>query len=395
MMSTFFVYNEFYAGKCYWTEKRSRISSIFTYDEDYLSGTHNWNIDPALSLILGAQVSENGLPCVFRDAAPDRWGQTLIRHRRVKEYKVRGIAPRSLNNVDYLLGVSDSSRQGDLRFSLEKSGEFQHPSDDIPKLISLPKLLNATNLYIDEADDNAITYLLEAGSASLGGARPKATVRDGDDLYIAKFPHKQDKWDVISWEWICLNAASEAGINVPDNKLVDVSGNNVLLVKRFDRKKNKRISYISAMTLLGLTDGERADYSEIADAIQNYSVIVKKDLHELYRRILFNIAINNTDDHLRNHGFLRLGSGWCLSPVFDINPNPDTADTRVTSVFYEVEKNTSLTALKANFDVFGLTQTEAEQIWSDVTSSIHSCRKYAKQAGINDYEYNRMFSVIQ
>ena len=393
-MSTFFVYNNNYAGKCYWTEKRSRISSVFSYEEEYLSGSSNWNIDPELSLVTGAQAITGGLPGAFRDASPDRWGQTLIRHRHLRQVRKDGITPRSLNEVDYLLNVSDSSRQGDLRFSLEKDGVFQHPSDDIPKLISLPKLMNATDRYIDSMDESAITYLLDAGSASLGGARPKATVRDGDDLYIAKFPHRHDEWDVIAWEWVCLNVAAEAGVCVPENRLVDVSGNNILLVKRFDRVGSNRISYISAMTLLGLTDGEHADYSEIADELCNVSISVKKDLNELYRRILFSLLMNNTDDHLRNHGFLRSGSGWCLSPAFDINPNPDATATRVTSVFNEIEKKAALAAIYENVYDFDLTRQEAEVILTDVKSAMKSCEKYAKKAAISKSETKRMFNTL-
>ena len=393
-MSTFFVYNSNYAGKCYWTEKRSRVSSIFSYDEDYLLKTNNWNIDPSLSLVAGAQASKSGLPGAFRDATPDRWGQMLIRHRHLQECKKRGSTPRTINEVDYLMGVSDASRQGDLRFSLEKDGVFQHPSDDIPKLISLPKLLNATNLYINSMDESAISYLLEAGSASLGGARPKATVCDGSDLYIAKFPHRQDEWDVISWEWVCLNIAAEAGVSVPGNRLIDVDGKNVLLVKRFDRLEENRISYISAMTLLGLTDGDHADYSEIVNELRSISSTVKRDLLELYRRIIISLLINNTDDHLRNHGFLRSGSGWCLSPIFDVNPNPDASAVRATSVFGETEKNAALSALTENAHVFDLTEQSAENIMTEVKSALASCEKFAKKAGIDKSEYNRMLNAL-
>jgi len=393
-MSTFFVYNSEYAGKCYWTEKRSRISSVFSYDEEYLSGNNNWNIDPELSLVAGTQASNLGLLGAFRDASPDRWGQTLIRHRHHQESKISGRVVCPVNEVDYLLGVSDLSRQGDLRFSLEKGGAFQHHSDDIPKLISLPKLLHATARYVDSMDENAINYLLEAGSASLGGARPKATVIDGDNLFIAKFPHRQDEWDVIAWEWVCLNVAAESGICVPENRLIDVSGNNVLLVKRFDRIGDKRISYISAMTLLNLTDGERADYSEIAEELCNVSISAKNDLHELFRRIVFNLLMNNTDDHLRNHGLLRSGSGWCLSPVFDINPNPDISATRITRVFDEIDKKSALTALFANTEGFDLTHQEAEDILYDVQSAMKSCEKFVKNAKINKTECNRMFVTL-
>ena len=393
-MGTFYTYNNSYAGKCYWTEKRSRITSVFSYDEQYLSGERNWNIDPALMLTTGAQVSKHGLPGAFRDASPDRWGQTLIRHRFLRESKKSGHPARTVNEVDYLLGVSDVSRQGDLRFSIEKDGVFFHPSNDVPKLVALPKLLNAANRYIASMDEDAISYLLEAGSASLGGARPKAIIYDGDDLYIAKFPHMQDQWDVITWEWVCLQMAAEAGICIPENRLIDVNGKNVLLVKRFDREKSKRVSYISAMTLLGLTDGEHADYSEVVEELQSVSVRAKDDLHELYRRIIFFLLINNTDDHLRNHGLIRSGSGWKLSAAFDINPTPDTTTVRATSVFSEIEKTRALDALEVNFNAFHLSSNNAEAIRNDVFKAVKSIDKYAIKAGISKEERKMVLSAI-
>ena len=393
-MGTFFVYSDAYAGKCYWTEKRSRVTSVFVYDEDYLSDMSKWSVDPALDLTSGSQPSKLSLPGAFRDAAPDRWGQTLMRHRHLRDNRESGKQQRSLNEVDYLLGVSDFTRQGNLRFSLEKGGVFQHPSNDAPKLLSLPKLLDAAHRYTTEHDDEAIAYLLEAGSASLGGARPKAAVYDGDDLYIAKFPHRQDKWDVMAWEWVSLNLAAEAGIRVPDNRLVEVSGQNVLLVKRFDRVGDKRVGYISLLSLLGLADGEHADYLEIAEKVRDVSVSVEADLRELYRRIIFSLLINNTDDHLRNHGLLKSGSGWRLSPVFDVNPNPDAAEMRSTSVFGEVSKEDALAALVSNADTFDLSAQEAENIRIEVSAAVDNCETYAKRAGINRKERETMFSAI-
>ena len=393
-MGTFFVYSERYTGKYYWTEKRSNVTGVFAYDDDYLAGNDCWNIDPALSLTTGAQPSKNGLPDAFSDAAPDRWGRTLIRHRFFRDNKKNGNPLRSLNEVDYLLGVSDVARQGNLRFSLEKGGDFQHPSNSIPKLVSLPKLLDAAHRYAAEEEESAILYLIDAGSASLGGARPKAAILDGEDLYIAKFPHNQDTWDVMAWEWVCLNVAAEAGIDVPENRLVEIDGQNILLVKRFDRDHGKRIAYISAMTLLGLTDGEQADYSEIAEKLRDISVCTKQDLRELYRRITLSLLLNNTDDHLRNHGFLRSGSGWRLSPAFDINPNPDSAAFRGTSVFAELEKEPALDALSKNAASFDLTAHEAAAIFSVVSAAAGSCEKYAGRAGIKKAECDFMLRML-
>lgn len=393
-MGAFHVYNKTYAGRCYWTERRSNITGVFTYDDDYLSGNGNWAIDPALALVSGAQAAKNGLPGAFRDTAPDRWGRNLIRRRFLRESRASGNRIRNINEIDYLLGVSDFARQGDLRFSLERGGAFQYPSSDVPKLVSLPNLLNAVRIYESEQNEQAISYLLDAGSASLGGARPKAAVYDGEDLYMAKFPHKQDKWDVVAWEWIVLQVAAEAGISVPANKLVKIDGQNVLLVRRFDRSGNERIGYISAMTLLGLTDFDQADYSEIAEKIRDICVSVKSDLQELYRRIVLSVLINNTDDHLRNHGFLRSGCGWRLSPVFDINPNPDASALRSTSVFSEVEKEAALEALRVYADAFDLTPQDSATILSEVTTAVKSCTKYADRAGIPKSEQKMLLPAF-
>jgi len=392
-MGTFYVYNKNYTGKCYWTEKRSRITSLFSYDDNYLTEKDNWNIDPNLSLSIGAQPITGSIPGAFRDASPDRWGQTLIRHRHRKECEAAGKPLRAINSVDYLMGVSDFTRQGDLRFSFEKGSTFEHPSDNIPKLAILPKLLYAAHNYEAENEENAIEFLLNAGSASLGGARPKAAILDGNDLYIAKFPHRYDRWNVMAWEWVCLNVAAEAGSNVPDNRLEQIDGQCVLLVKRFDRTEHERIGYISMMTLLNLDDGEQADYSEIADKLRDVSVCADNDLQELYRRVILNILLNNTDDHLRNHGLLRSGSGWKLSPVFDINPTPDTTTMRVTSVFSEIEKARALDALEANIDSFHLSSYKAEEIRNDVYKAIKSTDSYATKAGISKEERKMVLSA--
>jgi len=393
-MGTFYVYNKHYAGKCFWTEKRSRITCLFSYDDSYITEKDNWNIDPGMSLTLGAQPTPAGFPGAFRDASPDRWGQNLIRHRHRKECELAGRSIRALNSVDYLMGVSDFTRQGDLRFSFDKGGTFEHPSDNIPQLVILPKLLYAAQNYEAENEENAIDFLLNAGSASLGGARPKAAVLDGLDLYIAKFPHRQDKWNVMAWEWVCLNVAVDAGINVPENRLEKIDNQCVLLVKRFDRAEQKRVGYISMMTLLDLADGEQADYSEMAEKLRDVSVSADNDLHELYRRIILNILLNNTDDHLRNHGLIRSGSSWKLSPVFDINPTPDVITVRVTSVFSETEKVRALEALKSNIKTFHLSADKAGSIRNDVYEAVKSIESYAIKAGISKEERKMVLNAI-
>jgi serine/threonine-protein kinase HipA len=395
-MGEFYVYNSnAFAGKCFWTERRGRVSSLFSYDSDYLA-RDGWNIDPSLLFVEGSQAAEGELPGALRDAAPDRWGRSLIWHRSIREYASNTGRPRTLNEIDYLLGVSDLSRQGSLRFALKKGEIFQHPSDDIPKLISLPALLDATDAYTrDEGGAEAISRLLDAGSASLGGARPKASVLDGDKLYIAKFPHRQDEIDVIAWEWVALELAAAAGITTPPRRLIDIDGRNVLLVERFDRKGAARVGYISAMTAIGRKDGERGDYSEIADRIRDISSHPSRDTEELLRRIIFSLAINNTDDHLKNHGFIADGSAWRLSPVFDVNPDPDTFRARNTAVLGETECNAALRALMSSGALrFGLTQSAIERIISDVTDAVSSFSKYAATAKIPKGEVARLENVF-
>jgi serine/threonine-protein kinase HipA len=394
-MGTFHVYNNAYVGKCYWTAKRGRVSSLFAYSGEYLSGSGNWSIDPALALTEGSQSVGSELPGAFRDAAPDRWGRLLIQKRFQREARELGQQVRIIHEVDYLLGVSDLTREGDLRFSLERDGVFQQPSTEIPKLVTLPELLQAANRFVKGGDDEAVSLLLGAGSASLGGARPKVSVLDGDRLLIAKFPHRQDAWDVIAWEWVALEMAAEAGIRTPRHTLVSLEGQNALLVERFDRQGSERIGYISAMTLLGCKDGERADYAEIAQGIRDVSVRAREDLVELFRRIAFSLCSNNTDDHLRNHGFIREGSGWRLSPVFDVNPNPERGALRATGVFGEAQRDASEKALLDNAETFSLSHAEARQIREEVLCALGSLQKYAKCAGIPLEEQRQFKEALQ
>ncbi|MDR2716397.1 MAG: HipA domain-containing protein, partial [Coriobacteriaceae bacterium] len=244
---------------------------------------------------------------------------------------------RKLNNLDYLLGVSDIARQGSLRFKTGEADTFQYPDAKVPKLLALPELLDATRaIDSPSAGNEAVKLLLEAGSGSLGGARPKAVVEKGGFLYLAKFPHRGDQEDVISAEYKALQGARRQGMDVPECELLRVGGDPVLLVRRFDRVlaegSCERVPYISAMTALGAGDGEQRDYLEIIDFISRFGSQPKRDTAELLRRIRYTIEIHNTDDHLRNHGFLYEKGGWRLSPLFDVNPSPHRNELRQTSL---------------------------------------------------------------
>ncbi|PIE28219.1 MAG: phosphatidylinositol kinase, partial [Micrococcales bacterium] len=320
------------AGIAYFTIRRERVSTTFVYDSDYLSNPLGFDLEPALPRQSGQQYLDK-MPGSFQDCSPDRWGRNLINKRHRAEERAAGSRRLpALTDVDYLVGVSDATRQGDLRFTHVAGREFLDPANAVPKLIALPKLLSSAEKVTKDSDDMAaVKALLEAGSGSLGGARPKASAR-GDDgsLLIAKFPQRDDEWDVMAWEKWALDLAEASGIQTPTRCLTNVGTRRVLLLGRFDRRVDtSRVGYLSAMTLLNRQDDDEGDYLDIAEAIPEVGANVNQDLRELYRRIVFNVAIHDTDDHLRNHGFLRAPGGWRLSPVFDVNPNPELGHPRV------------------------------------------------------------------
>jgi serine/threonine-protein kinase HipA len=303
----------------------------------------------------------------------------------------------TLDDRDYLLGVSDETRQGALRFKTDIGGEFQHPAPDVPKVIALPALLHAADAVARDEPDNieAIKTLLDAGTGSLGGARPKASVRDGDRLLIAKFPHHGDGWSVIAWEKTALDLAEAAGISVPRRQLVGIEGSPVLLLDRFDREGAHRVGYVSAMTLLEAQDGQPRDYTEIAETIPENSSATTDDLRQLWRRIAFSVAVHNTDDHLRNHGFLRHEAGWRLAPAFDINPNPELAVQRVTSVGGAANPADEVNALLAYSENFGLTDRQARVVLREVADAAGNWAAVARRNGIAEAEIGRFDQTLK
>jgi serine/threonine-protein kinase HipA len=212
------------------------------------------------------------------------------------------------------------TRQGALRFRRD-AGSQLHPETKVPKLAALPALLNAANT-IESGEDpkGALKLLLDAGTGSLGGARPKASVMDGDKLAIAKFPHQSDEWSVIAWKAATLQLARAAKVHVPESRLEHVGSAPVLLHDRFDRKGSARIGYASGMTMLQVSDGSNSDYLELLDVIAESSNDANADRAELFRRIVFNLMVNNSDDHMRNHGFLRGKAGLAAQPRFRRQP---------------------------------------------------------------------------
>jgi serine/threonine-protein kinase HipA len=297
-----------------------------------------------------------------------------------------GRKAETLTDADFLVGVSDLTRQGALRFTAQPGGAFLDQGTEVPKLIELPRLMRAADAAIADDDFAAIKTLLAAGSGSLGGARPKASVRDGEQLLIAKFPHPNDEWDVIAWEKTALDLAERAGIRVPRSTLTRVGDRAVLLLPRFDRRVDGRVPYISAMTLLSAHDGESHDYVEVAETLPEVGAATGADLNELWRRIAFSVFVNNTDDHLRNHGFLHGQGGWRLSPAFDINPNPDIGVARQTGVAGAYRREDALDALRRYAKDFDLTPAGAAEILDQVKVAVSGWPQVAAEHRISTTE---------
>jgi len=385
------------AGIAYFTIGRKHVSTTFVYDSDYLSNPVGFDLEPALPRQSGQQYVDK-MPGSFQDCSPDRWGRNLINKRRRAEERAAGSRRLpALTDVDYLVGVSDATRQGDLRFTHVDGREFLDPAHAVPQLISLPDLLDSADKVTEDGDDMAaVKALLEAGSGSLGGARPKASV-EGDDgsLLIAKFPHRDDEWDVMAWEKWALDLAEASGIQTPTRRLTDVGARRVLLLRRFDRRVDaSRVGYLSALTLLNRRDGDEGDYLDIAEAIPEVGANVNQDLRELYRRIAFNVAIHDTDDHLRNHGFLRAPGGWRLSPVFDVNPNPELGRGRVTSIGGATDLDDEAAAVWDIAGDFRLGNDEARAVVGDVVDAMEEWRDVALRNNIAPREQDRFEEVL-
>lgn len=382
-------------GRAHMTRTRGQVSTTFVYDAAYLADDAV-AIDPALPLVAGAQ-HQPGLVGAFADSAPDRWGRNLV--EKAERLRARGEerAPRRLDDVDFLLGVSDDTRQGALRFRHPGQEDFLGEDSTVPRLISLPGLLHAADEVATEDDPSAaVKQLLETGSTGLGGARPKASVRwDDGALGIAKFPHSGDRWDVMAWEATALDLLEAAGVRTPAHRLTRVGQRNALLLRRFDRTpRGHRIGYISTMTALGAQDGEQHDYGEIAEAVRDLSAAPQQDLRELFDRVTVSVALGNTDDHLRNHGFLAVPRGWALSPVFDVNPNPDPWRRRATSIMGADSPPDEADGLLALAEECGLAPAEARTRMDLVTTALGAWQDTARSHRIPEREITTMGESI-
>jgi serine/threonine-protein kinase HipA len=355
------------AGVVRVTEKRDSITSVFSYDPNYLASPDSYPLDPSLPLVSGNQVIRGGLPGALRDASPDRWGRNLI--RKNLQAGDSGRTGRHIGELDYLLGVSDATRQGALRVSTEPAGPYVDNTSVVPPLIDLGRLRNAARKITVGDDIEGVKELLRAGTASLGGARPKAAVTDGDRLLLAKFSHATDDYDQVGAECVALDLAELAGIDTPWHDLLVLDDDRALVVERFDRRGSTRVGYISAMTLTGLIDGDTMDYLQIADGMRNDGSNTADDVHGLWRRMLFSLGINNLDDHGRNHGFLRDGAGWRLAPVFDLTPDP-SGHQRATLMAGASHTNDCFAALPDIAASWDISSEHQRAIASDVVGAL-------------------------
>ncbi len=407
MTGTIFVYGDWEAlngpsliGRLNVEMLRGKEVFSFEYDEKWLSTKKNILFDPDLQFFRGS--SDKPLFGIFTDSCPDRWGRMLLQRNEALNAKKEGRTVRKLNESDFLIGIEDCSRMGALRFKAENDGEFLAvPGENsVPLWTSIRELERAAFLLDSQGEEDSGTErrlrMLLAPGSSLGGARPKASVRNTDgSLWIAKFPSRKDDRDIGCWEMVTHELAAGCSLNVPSAMRKKYSDNGTtFLTKRFDRtSEGQRIHFLSAMTALGKTDGADSEsgtsYLDIASFIMQYSSSPSEDLKELWKRIVFSIAVTNTDDHLRNHGFLLTPRGLRLSPMYDVNPNPEGTGLSLNIDEYDNALDYD-TAIAAS-GYYGLSKDKAAGIVREIRKAVSLWESVASDMGIprSEIEYMR------
>lgn len=380
---------------------RGAETVVFEYAEAWLGDPQAFALEPALPMTRGSfpPARNQAIFGSLGDSAPDTWGRQLMQRAERRAAEREGRAVRALFETDYILGVSDETRLGALRFRRVGEAEFQVPArTGVPPVIELGRLLQVTERILrDEESDEDLQMIFAPGS-SLGGARPKASIIDQHGrLAIAKFPKETDDYSMETWEAVALRLAGLAGINTAEHELRQIADKAVLLSRRFDRDGALRIPFLSAMAMTGSRDGTRGSYPEIVDALAGAGARAKADAMELYRRVAFNVLVSNVDDHLRNHGFLWTGkAGWVLSPAYDLNPVPADIKARVLTTNIDLDEGTcSLDLLEASAGYFGLGLMPARAIVAEVAASTRTWRDVARQTGAHAAEIDRMASAFE
>lgn len=390
------------------SEVRGKEVFSFEYDNDFLNSNWAFQIDPNLQLYKGPQYlpEDQANFGIFLDSAPDRWGRVLMERREAAKARIEERAPKRLMESNYLLGVYDKSRMGALRFKTTLDGPFLDKDDrhSTPPFTSLRELEHASLAFEDAENVDSREYLqqlalLVAPGSSLGGTRPKANVKAADgSLWIAKFPSRKDEIDQGAWEYVVYKLALVCGIQMAESKAETFySDRHTFLTKRFDRdEKGNRIQFFSAMTLLGYQDGADAQagvsYLELVELLTRRGVAVKQDLEQLWRRIVFSISVSNTDDHLRNHGFILTSQGLRLSPAYDINPNPKGYGLNLNIDEQNNELDPELARSVAHY--FRINDTSAKSIISEIKEKVSGWENIADTLSISRREKSELAAAF-
>jgi len=400
-------------GRLSATSARSKEIFAFEYDKTWLESGQHVQLDPSMALYSGPQYPSAGRENfgVFLDSSPDRWGRVLMRRREAQLARAEGRAERRLQESDYLLGVHDGHRMGALRYRV--GVRFLDDNDELasPPWTSLQELEHASlQLERDDAESDPDygqwLKMLIAPGGSLGGARPKASVRDERGrLWIAKFPSRRDEEDIGAWERVVHDLARKSGVHVPPAEIrrfgASARGSrrhHTYLSRRFDRHDDGgRLHFASAMTLLERTDGQDADeavsYIELADLLMRLGSNTAADLEQLWRRIVFSICVSNTDDHLRNHGFMLGRSGWALAPAYDMNPDPHGAGLKLN--ISESDNAQDLDLAHQTASVFRVKDHRAREIIDEVAAAVRSWRSMATSHGLSRAAQDRMHRAFR
>ncbi len=373
-------------------EGRDREHSVFTYDDAWIRDRTGFPVSPTMPFrqrtyftTKDSDPHSSAFPGPISDTTPDAWGRAIVRRDEASR-------DRPVNDFDYLTAVDDASRMGALRFR-DASGDFVRPAVDgqprIPPVIEIEALMRASDAVEARTQTQKDILRLLGNGSSLGGARPKCNVIDRDGtLAVAKFTSKRDTLAVERAEVATLSLADHVGIRAAKARVLSVAGRAVALIGRFDRKNGKRVPYVSAQTMLDRKRADGSSYEAITEVIRAHCAEPAIELRELFSRVAFTILVGNTDDHLRNHGFLYGGHGqWLLSPAFDVNPSPERDRVLKTRVSEASSDEASIDLLLRNAKLFGLRADDADKVVSEISTKIsNTWRDFMKDAGMKPRE---------
>lgn len=395
-------------GELGYESLRGTDSYSFCYDHNWLRQYSDLYLSADINNYTGLQFTQpdRDIFGCFGDALPDRWGRLLLNRREQIRAQEEKRPVRKLSSYDYLLGIDDYSRMGGFRFKESPDGEFINCDATlrIPPLTDI-QVLVAASMEVEKSEERNLLpdkkWLLQLvhPGTSLGGARPKAGVLNEEgELCVAKFPSRNDEYDIGLWEHLSHLLAKEAGVEAAETRAITAGEKyHTLLSKRFDRTTDgHRRHFASAMTLLGLTDGCNAQtgngYLDIVDFILQHCCNVEANLRQLYRRVAFSIAIGNSDDHFRNHGFLLTPKGWTLSPAYDLNP---TFNDHQSLLINATTNRSDLQLLLASSEEYMISKEEATHIIEEVKDGVSQWRSMATRLGIAKREMDLFAQVFE